>query len=428
MTQPVLFRNARRIDPVAGTDTLGDLLVLAGVVADVGDRLEAPDGTRVIDAAGKVLAPGLVDMRVHAREPGEEHKESIAAMSRVAVAGGVTSVALLPTTEPGLEDPSLIDFIHRKGEIAGLAKVYVYGALTKGREGKQLTEIGLLTAAGAVGVSDGPRRGADALVTRRALSYAKTFNQMVLTHPEDPSLTQNAVATEGDLATRLGLPAGPAIAERMRVERDIHLAELTGGRLHIGPISTAGAIEAIRAAKKRGVKVTCDTAPPYFSLNESAIGDYRTFSKLSPPLRFELDRKAVVEGLADGTIDAIASDHAAEDPDAKRLPFVQASYGAVGLETMLPLALSLVHNGHLGLVDLFRRLSARPAELLRKPSKGLALGAAADLILVDIGKPWRMDPKQLASLCKNSPFDGVPVQGEVKLTLVDGRVVFERAV
>jgi dihydroorotase len=423
----LLFRKARLIDPAAGSDTIGDLLVDGGVIAATGSDLPAPGGVRVIEAAGLVLAPGITDMRVHAREPGEEHKETLAEVCATATRGGVTRIALLPTTDPVIEDTSLVEFLHRRAEIAAKAKVSVYAALTRNRDGKQLSEIGLLTAAGAVGVTDGPRRSTDALVTRRALAYARTFGQMVLTHPEDPSLTAQAVATEGDLASRMGLPAGPALAEQMRVERDLHLAELTGGRLHIGPVSTAGAIEAIRQAKRRGVKVTCDTAPPYFALNETAITDYRTFAKLSPPLRGEMDRKAVVEGLADGTIDAITSDHAAEDPDSKRLPFVQAAFGAVGLETLLPLSLSLVHNGHMSLVALFSRLSTSPAALLKRPGGSLAAGAPADLLLADIGKPWRIDPKKLASTCKNSPFDGVPVQGQVRMTLVDGRIVFERS-
>ena len=300
-------------------------------------------------------------MRVQLREPGAEHMELIETAGRAAAAGGVTTMVALPNTDPPVDDVSVVEFLARRAREVKLAKIHTYAAATKAMAGRDLTEMGLLAANGALGFTDGVRAVADALVMRRVLAYARTFDLLVLQHPEEPSLAGAGEVSEGEIATRLGLPAITPMAEVIMIERDLRLVEITGARYHVAHVSTAAGVEAVRRAKAQGLPVTCDTAPPYFALNETAIGDYRTFAKLSPPLRSEWDRRAVVEGLRDGTIDAIASDHAPWDQDSKRLPFSSAAYGIVGLETLLPLSLELYHNGHLGLLELIRRLTANPA-------------------------------------------------------------------
>jgi dihydroorotase len=366
-------------------------------------------------------------MRVQLREPGAEHIESIESGSQAAAAGGVTTMVGLPNTEPPVDDVSVVEFLARRAREVRLAKIHTYAAATKGLKGKELTEIGLLAANGAVGFTDGVRAIADALVMRRALSYARTFDQLILQHPEEPSLGSAGEVTEGETATRLGLAGITPVAEVMMVERDLRLVAITGARYHATHVSTAAAIDAIRKAKTEGLPVSCDTAPPYFALNETAIGDYRTFAKLSPPLRSERDRQAVVAGLADGTIDAIASDHAPWDQDSKRLPFSSASYGIVGLETLLPLSLELYHNRHLTLLDVLRRLTIGPTRILGFGVGRLAAGAPADFVVFDPAASYRIETERFRSKSKNAPFDGRPVQGRVELTVVDGRTIFERA-
>ena len=426
----LLFRGARVIDPANGGDRVEDLLVENGTIADRGRDLlprdllgNPPPDVQLIAADGLVLAPGLVDMRAQLREPGEEHKENLASAAAAAAAGGVTSIACLPNTEPVIDEPSLIEFIARRASETGQVRIHAYGSITRGRAGKQLTEMGLMTEAGAVGFTDSPTTIGDAAILRRALGYARTFDQLILNHPEEPALAAGGAMTEGEFATRLGLRGIPAAAEVMQIERDLHLVELTQARYHAGPLTTAAAIDAVRVAKRKGLPVTADTAPHYFALNETAVGDYRTFTKVSPPLRSEYDRRAVVDGLKDGTIDAIASDHAPQDQDSKRLPFQQAEFGMIGLETLLPLGLELVHNGFLTLLELVAKLSTNPARILRRPAGSLARGAAADLVLFDPAKPWRIDEKAFLSKSKNSPFDGRPVQGRVIGTWLGGRRV-----
>ncbi len=357
-----LYRNARLLDPESGLDAPGDLLVEGDRIAALGGRLGdgVGDDVEIVDLGGLCLAPGLVDMRVQLREPGAEHIESIESGGQAAAAGGVTTMVALPNTEPPVDDVSVVEFLARRAREVKLAKIHTYAAATKGLLGRELTEIGLLAANGAVGFTDGVKAIADALVMRRVLAYARSFDQLVIQHPEEPSLAGAGEVTEGEIATRLGLPAITPLAEVIMVERDLRLVELTGARYHVAHVSTAAAIAAIRRAKAAGLPVTCDTAPPYFALNETAIGDYRTFAKLSPPLRSEADRRAVVEGLRDGTIDAIASDHAPWDQDSKRLPFSSASYGIVGLETLLPLSLELYHNRHLGLIEVLAASDHQP--------------------------------------------------------------------
>ncbi len=427
MIRPVLILNARLLDPAAGLDTRGGLLVVDGRIAELGPGVTAATAAgeaEIIDAAGLCLAPGLVDMRVQLGEPGAEHKERIETGAMAAAAGGVTSLAVLPGTDPPIDDPAMVEFVARRARQVRLVKVYPYAAVTKGLAGKELAEIGLLKAAGAVAFTDGERAVANARVMRRALSYATAFDALIVQHPEEPSLAEGGAMTEGAIASRLGLPGIPAVAEVMMVERDLHLLELTGGRLHLAHVSTAAAVAAVRAAKARGLRVTCDTAPHYLALNELEVEGYRTFAKVSPPLRSEEDRRAVVEGLRDGTIDAIASDHVPQDQDSKRLPFAQAAFGVIGLETTLPVALTLYHEGRIGLLALLRTMTAGPADILGLEAGRLRNGAPADLVLFDHEQPWKITEEGLRSLAKNTAFEGRLVQGRVLRTLVDGRTIF----
>ncbi len=423
----VAFVNARLLDPATGLDAAGGVLTDGEAIAALGDGVTAaavPDDAVIVDCGGHCLCPGLVDIRAQLREPGDEHKGTLESSGQAATAGGITSLVCLPNTKPVLDDMSVVEFVARRARLLGLTKVYPYGAVTKGLHGESLAEIGMLAEAGAVAFTDGERAIASAQTLRQALNYARTFNLLIVEHPEEPSLADGGDMNAGELATRLGLTGIPAAAEVILVERDLRLVEMTGGRLHFGHVSTAASIEAIRRARARGLAVTCDTAPPYFALNETAVGDYRTFAKLSPPLRREDDRLAVVEGLCDGTIDAIASDHAPQDEDEKRLPFAQAAFGGVGLETLLPISLELVHNGYLGLLDVLRLLTCRPADLLGLRAGRLAVGASADLTLFDPTRAWQVRETELHSKSKNTPFDYRPVEGRVLLTVIDGRRVF----
>lgn len=423
----VAYINARLLDPASGLDGKGALLTDGETIADVGIGLFSggvPSDAQVVDCQGACLSPGLVDMRVQLREPGEEHKETLRSAGESAVAGGVTSMVCLPNTHPVIDDVATVEFVARRARKSGLAKVYPYAAATKQLAGAELAEIGMLAEAGALAFTDGTKAIENAQVMRRALSYAATFGVMIIQHPEEPTLAENGAMNEGELASRLGLAGIPAAAEAIMLERDIRLVALTGARYHAAHLSTADGIELVRRAKERGLPVTCDTAPPYFALNELAVSEYRTFSKLSPPLRSEADRQAVVAAIKDGVIDAIASDHAPQDQDSKRLPFAQAETGGVGLETLLPVTLELYHNRHLPLLKALELVSWAPARLLGLPLGQLRPGTAADLVVFDPDRAWRVDPEKFRSKSKNSPFDGRPVQGKVLRTVVDGRTVF----
>jgi dihydroorotase len=417
-----LFTNARLLDPASNRDGKGEVLVDDGKIVAVGTNLKR-DGAEIVDCGGHCLAPGIVDMRVQLREPGDEHQETMATGGKAAAAGGITTMVALPNTDPVIDELALVEFVARRSRDVGLTRIRTYAAATKGLRGKELTEMGLLASAGALAFTDGVRAIADAVVMRRALSYATNFDMLIIQHPEEPSLAAGGAMTSGEISTRLGLPGITPVAEVMMIERDLRLVEITGGRYHAAHISTGEAVDAIRRAKKRGLRVTCDTAPPYFALNETAVGDYRTFAKVSPPLRSEDDRRAVVEGLRDGTIDAVASDHAPQDQESKRLPFASAASGIVGLETLLPLALELYHNGSVPLLRVLDALSQRPAEILRLPAGKLEPGLQADFVIFDLDKPWRIAVDAFHSKCRNSPFDGRPVQGAVLRTVVAGRVI-----
>jgi dihydroorotase len=429
---PLALVNARLIDPASSTDTAGGVVIAEGVVADIGPHLSRASavsatgghGVEAVDCKGMCLAPGLVDMRTQLREPGDEHQETFASASVAAASSGITSMVALPNTEPIVDNAALVESIARRARETSRVRIYTYAAVTRDMAGKEITEMGLMKAAGAVGFTDGLHATFDAQVMRRALSYARGLNLPIIQHPEDPTLARGGAMNAGEISTRLGLPGIPPLAEVMQVERDLRLAQMTGGQLHIAHVSTRAACNAIRRAKARGGRVTCDTAPPYFALNEVAVGDYRTFAKLSPPLRTEDDRLAIIEALKDGTIDAIASDHAPHDQEAKRLPFAQAAAGAIGLETLLCIALDLVHNKHMSLPAVLAAMTVKPAAILGLAAGRLAKGAAADLFLFDPERPWKIKEENFRSKSHNSPFDGRPVQGRVQQTWISGRTAF----
>ncbi len=428
----VAYVNAHLLDPASGFDESGAILTDGEHIADLGSNLfrdgkgwSVPDGIHRVDCGGAYLAPGFVDIRVQTGEPGQEHKGTLSSSGRAATSGGITSMVCLPNTEPVIDDMSVVEFVARRARKLGLTKVYPYGAITKGTNGEELAELGMLAEAGAVAFTDGVKAVDNAQVMRQALTYAATFDLLLVQHPEERTLAGEGAMNLGELSTRLGLTGIPTQAEVIMIERDIRLAELTGGRIHFAHISTGDSVDAIRRAKDRGLRVTCDTAPPYFALNETAVGDYRTFAKLSPPLRCEADRQAIVAGLKDGTIDAVASDHSPQDEEAKRLPFAQAAVGGVGLDTLLPITLELYHNGHLDLRGAISLITNKPADLLGLPAGRLAIGAAADLTVFEPDRGWKVDETTVMSKSKNTPFDGRPVQGRVIRTVVDGRVVYE---
>ena len=422
MTSDTVFRRVRILD--SATDMAGDLLVRDGRIADFGPGLGPVADAAEIDAEGAALCPGLVDLRAELGEPGYEYRETIASAAAAAAAGGVTTLAVPPDSRPAIDDPALVRLLTARGGDTGSLTILALGAVTKSCRGEDLAEIGLLREAGAVGFSDGKRAIASARLMRIALSYARGFGARIFQHPEEPSLAAGGAATESESATRLGLPGIPAAAEALMVMRDLRLAELTGGAVHFNHVSTAEALALIRRAKDRGVDVTCDTAPPYFDLNETAIGDFRTYAKLSPPLRLESDRQAVAAALADGTIDAVASDHQPRDADDKRLPFAQAEAGGTGLATLLAVTLAQVHGGSLPMRRAIALLTAEPARVLGIDAGRIAKGAVADLCLFHPDRVWRIVEGELPGKAQNTPFDGRPVEGRVLGTWKRGRRVF----
>ena len=423
---PTAFLNARLVDPESGYDGPGCLIVADGMVAEV-VQTPAYEGLssdiEVIDCAGALLAPGLVDIRVKTGEPGAEPKETLKSAARAAAAGGVTSIVVQPDTNPVVDEPSVVDFILRRARDIGLVHVYPAGAATKGLDGKRMAEIGLMREAGAVYVTDVDRPVVDSLVLRRVLAYARGFDTLVSHRPADPYLTAGSAATEGEFAARMGLPSAPAIAERIMLERDLALAELTGARLLVDQVSCAEGLESLRRAKDKGIKVWATASINHLTFNELDIGDYRTFYKLTPPLRAEADRQALIEALAEGLVDVVVSAHAPAPAEDKRLPFDEAAPGAVGLETLLPALLTLALEDRVSLVELIRSVTLKPAQMLGLDAGRLSPGSVADLVLCDIGAPVIIDADQLISKSKNSPFDGRRLQGKVLMTMVAGRVV-----
>ena len=422
-----LIVNVRLIDPASGLDQPGELLIRDGVIADLGAGLGRPEGAVRVDGGGAVLCPGLVDMRAALGEPGFEYRETIASAAAAAAAGGITTLAALPDTAPAVDDPAIARLLVARGHETGSLDILPYGAVTRGCRGEELAELGLLAEAGAVAFGDGARAIGPARLMALALCYARGFGGRIVQHPEEPGLAEGGAATRGELATRLGLPGIPAAAEAIMVARDIRLARMTGGTLHFAHVSTGEALDLIRRAKDEGLHVTCDTAPPYFDLNDTAIGNYRTYAKLSPPLREEADRRAVAAALADGTIDAVASDHQPRDADDKRLPFAEAAAGGSGLATLLAVTLAQVHAGLLDLAAALALLTVRPARLLGSPAGTLGRGAAADLCLFDLERAWQVAAGCLPGKAQNTPFDGRALEGRVLGTWKGGRQVFGAA-
>jgi dihydroorotase len=402
----------------------GELLVVDGKIADFGASLGNPEGAEIIEAEGAILCPGLVDMRASLGEPGYEYRETIASAAQGAAFGGITTIAVLPDSRPAIDDPALVRLIASRGEETGSVTLIPYGAATRGCAGEELAEYGLLKAAGAVAFTDGRRAIASSRLMRRALSYASGFAARIVQHPEDAELAEGGAATEGARATIMGLPGIPAAAEAICVARDIRLAELTGGAVHFAHITTGEACDLIRRAKDKGLAVTCDTAPPYFDLNETAIGGFRTYAKFSPPLRADDDRRAILAAVADGTIDAIASDHQPRDADDKRLPFAEASAGGAGLATLLAVTLAQVQAGTLGMVQALALLTEKPAKWLGIEAGVLRKGAAADLCLFHPEKSWLVEAGKLPGKAQNTPFDGRALEGRVIGTWKAGRRVF----
>jgi dihydroorotase len=426
--RPILLANARIVDPSRDLDIIGDLLIADGVVREAKKGIGAagvPEGTDVIDCRGKLVAPGLIDMRAFIGEPGEASRETLASASQAAAAGGVTTIICQPDTSPAIDNPATVDYVLRRARDTGIVHVLPMAAITKGLEGKEMTEIGLLKAAGAVAFTDGAKSITNAQVMRRALTYAGDFDALIVHHIEDPNLVGDGVMNEGEFAARLGLLGIPKAAETIMLERDARLVALSGSRYHAASVTCGETLEVLRRAKDAGLNVTASASINHLTLNEIDIGPYRTFLKLSPPLRAEDDRKLLVQAVASGLVDVVVSDHNPQDVETKRLPFAEAAPGAIGLETMLSAGLRLVHNGEIELTALLRAMSTRPAELLGLPGGTLRSGAPADVIVVDTELPWILDPNDLKSKCKNTPFDEARLTGRVVRTIVAGRTVYE---
>ncbi len=401
------FVNARLIDPASRLDQRGGVLVSGDLIADVGPHVTADNvgDAQIVDCDGRVLAPGLIDMMVFTGEPGHEHRETLATASRAAAAGGVTTIVCMPNTDPVIDDVALVDFILRRARDTALVHVHPMAAMTKGLRGEEMSEIGLLSDAGAIAFANGKSSLASAKVMRNVLAYAKDFGALIVHHLEDPTLAQDGVMNEGEVATRLGLRGSPSAAETIMLERDIRLVELTGGRYHAGQISCRASLDIIRTAKLMGLPVTCGVSINHLTLNENDIGPYRTFFKMKPPLRSEDDRRAMVEGVASGDIDVIVSAHDPRGTEGKRRPFAEAADGAAGLETLLGAALQLYHNGDVELLQLLKALTTNPARLLGIGGGRLAEGTPADLVLIDLDTPWVVEPERLRSKSKNTPFE-----------------------
>lgn len=425
MTRPVLIENARIVDPASGTDQPGAVLIESGLIAEValGAPIGVPDGAEVINARGLILAPGLIDMRVFTGEPGKEYRETLQSASEAAAAGGITSFVMMPDTAPVVDDGALVDFLIRRAKATSKVNVLPAGAITKGLNGQEMTEFGLLQEAGAVCLTDGRHSIQSTALLRTVMSYAANYGMTIMHHVSDASLTGDGVMNEGLFATILGLKGIPREAETIPLARDLQLAALTGVKYHAAQISCAASIELVATAKKRNASITAGVSINNLALNENDIGRYRTFFKLSTPLRSEDDRQAVIEGLRNGTIDTIHSDHDPQDTEVKRQPFAEASDGAIGLETLLAAALRLVHSGDVDLLTVLRAMTSRPAEILGLPSGRIASGAPADLILFDLDYPWQVSENEIRSRSRNTSFEGARLAGKVMRTIVGGQTV-----
>jgi dihydroorotase len=425
--QGILIRGGRVVDPSRGYDEVADVYLAEGRVEAVGRNLGTPDGAMVVDARGQVVAPGLIDLHVHLREPGQEDLETVASGAMAAAAGGFSAVCAMPNTDPVCDNQGVVGFVKAQAQRAGKARVYPIGAVSLGQKGQQLAEFGELVGAGAVAVSDDGRPVASSHLMRTALEYARTFGIPVADHCEEPTLSAGGVMHEGTVSTRLGLKGIPAAAEEIMVARDILLAELTGGHVHLCHMSTRGSVELIRRAKERGVKVTAEACPHHFTLTHEACVGYDTNAKMNPPLREDADRDAIRDGLRDGTIDVIVTDHAPHHYDAKEREFDDAPNGIIGLETSLALALTeLVRSGLLPLSQLVARMSTIPARIFNLPGGTLAPGSPADAVVFDPEVEWTVRPEEFYSRSRNTPFAGRRLFGRANTTIVRGQIVFQR--
>lgn len=423
----LIFTNARLIDPEAGTDATGWLHVAGGRIVASGDGRAPEADAQVIDCSGQCLAPGIVDIGVKVCEPGERHKESYKSAGQAAAAGGVTTMVTRPDTLPAIDTPETLEFVTRRAQADTPVNVLPMAALTKGRDGREMTEIGFLMDAGAVAFTDCDHVVADTKVFSRALTYARACGALVIAHPQDPGLSHGAAATSGKFAALRGLPAVSPMAERMGLDRDIALLEMTGAAYHADQITTARALPALERAKRNGLDITAGTSIHHLTLNELDVADYRTFFKVKPPLRSEDDRQAVIEAVRSGLIDTISSMHTPQDEESKRLPFEEAASGAVALETLLPAALRLYHSEQLDLPTLFRAMALNPAQRLGLDCGRLSAGAPADLVLFDPDVPFVLDRFTLKSKSQNTPFDGQRMQGKVTATYVAGKEIYRRS-
>lgn len=422
----LLIKNGRVIDPSQKLDQTSDLLIENGVIKEIGPALVAPAGVQTIDATGCYVTPGLIDMHVHLRDPGLEYKEDIVSGTKAAVAGGFTSICCMPNTKPVIDNKAIVSYIRNKAREEGLCNLFPVGAITQGSKGECMAEMGELKESGCVAVSDDGHPVKSSELMRRALQYASGIGIPVISHAEDLDLVGEGTMNEGFTSTELGLKGIPRVAEDIATAREVLLAEYTGAPLHIAHVSTSGAVEIIRSAKARGVKVTCETAPHYFTLTDDAVRGYNTNAKMNPPLREAADVAAIKAGLKDGTIDCIATDHAPHHIDEKDVEFNVALNGIVGLETSLPLSLKLVTDGVLTLAQLVEKMSCNPAKILSLGRGTLAIGAIADVTVINPASNWTVTAERLASKSKNSPFIGWDVQGCAKATIVGGEIKFQR--
>jgi dihydroorotase len=421
----ILIKNGRIVDPANNIDATRDLLIEDGKIAEIGEAINAPDA-ELIDASGLLVTPGLVDMHVHLRDPGLEYKEDIVSGTRSAAAGGVTSIACMPNTSPVIDNLAICRYVISKAQEQGSANVFPIGSITRGLKGETLSEMGELKEGGCVAFSDDGVPVVSSELMRRGFEYADTFNAPIISHAEDLSLVAGGVMNDGPVATELGLKGIPWVAEDAMTARDIMLAEFTGGRLHMAHVSTRGSVELVRLAKARGVRVSCEATPHHFTLTDDAVRGYDTNAKMNPPLRSQADVDAVRAGLADGTIDAIATDHAPHHIDEKNVEFAIAMNGIVGLETMLPLTLKLVEDGVIDLNRAIALMSCQPAAVLGIERGTLGRGAVADIALIDPELKWEVVPEKLLSKSKNTPFGGWKMKGAAVKTLLAGKIVFEK--
>ena len=416
--------NTRLFDPASNLDEIGNILFNEEGIIACGKDIPLPQDVTTIDGTGLVTTPGLVDMQVFIGEPGGEYRETLATASQAAAAGGVTTMIMMPDTQPVIDDAALVDYISRRARGTALVNVHPMAGITKGLDGEMMNEFGLLHEAGAVAFTDGSRSVMNARIMQKAMSYAANFNALIMHHAIDTNLVGEGVMNESELAIRLGLSGIPVIAETIMIERDIRLVEATGARYHIAQISSRKSIEIVRQAKDKGLPVTCGVSSNHLMLNQNDVENYRTFAKLMPPLRTEEDRQALIEAIADGTIDVIVSGHNPQGEDAKRRPFGEAEFGSIGVETLLAAGLTLHHEVKVPLTRLIEAMSTTPSRLLGLSAGTLSIGHPADLILIDIDAPWIVDADNLHSRSRNAAIEGRKVQGKVTETIVSGKTIF----